>query len=278
MVVQARAAAAVILLRELEDAGTTQAHSGAQASNIAVFMVRRAARSAFMPDVYVFPGGTVCADDLALESEAQLCASVALSANDNGRTALGSGVRTAAIRELFEEANILLAYTALAPQTALLEIDKELLERYRGYRAALNTRQGEAGQTATFAEMLRRERLVLATDQLHYFAHWITPLAQPRRYDTHFFLARAPLRQEALADQLETSDGLWIRPAEALVRQQEGTFPLAFPTMHQLRTLVGFATSEAAFAAAHASDIATIQPVQVERDGQIQFVISSPSA
>jgi len=52
----------------------------------------------------------------------------------------------------------------------------------------------------------------------------------------------APAQQEALYDELETSAGIWISPRQALARSVEGTFPLAFPTFHQLRDLSTFAT------------------------------------
>src|SRR5256884_6942829 len=102
--VQPRLASAIMLLRD-RDAG----------QGIEVFMVRRVIQSDFMPDVYVFPGGSVSADDRAAELAEDVCtpltsvAAVA-TADPEGRTVLGSGVRAAAIRELFEEAGVLLAY------------------------------------------------------------------------------------------------------------------------------------------------------------------------
>src|SRR5947207_13094410 len=100
MAVEPRLASAVMLLRD-----TTSGQG------IEVFMVRRVIQSDFMPDVYVFPGGSVSADDRAAELVEDVCSPVAPTAADpEGRTVLGSGVRAAAIRELFEEAGVLLAY------------------------------------------------------------------------------------------------------------------------------------------------------------------------
>src|SRR5947209_16594648 len=102
MAVQPRLASAVMLLRDMP--------SG---QGIQVFMVRRVIQSDFMPDVYVFPGGSVSADDRAAELAEAVCIPVAPSGADpEKRTVLGSGVRAAAIRELFEEAGVLLAYCA----------------------------------------------------------------------------------------------------------------------------------------------------------------------
>ncbi len=152
------------------------------------------------------------------------------AADPEGRTALGTGVRAAAIRELFEEAGILLAYRA----GAMLAISEDDVPRFAGYRQAFNERKG------SLVEMAHTEKLRLATDRLSYFAHWITPEGLPKRFDTHFFITTAPAEQQAAHDQLETSEGIWIRPSEALERYTNGTFPLVFATIHQLRGLAEF--------------------------------------
>src|SRR5260370_39952230 len=115
MAVEPRMASAVMLLRDLS--------SG---QGIEVFMARRVIQSDFMPDVYVFPGGSVTKDDRTAELTRGICKPVASPAADpEGRTALGSGTRAAAIRELFEEAGILLAYHA----ERLLAFDKQNVDR-----------------------------------------------------------------------------------------------------------------------------------------------------
>ncbi|GCE18147.1 NUDIX hydrolase [Dictyobacter kobayashii] len=218
-----------------------------------------------MPDVYVFPGGVVMEEDRAIEVELQLCLSVAETAADpEGRTRLGNGLRVAALRELFEEANVLLAYTT---DQKMLAVDGQTLARFASYRHLLHQQQG------SMKELLTNEQLVLATEQLHYFSHWITPEASPRRYDTHFFLAKAPGAQEAIYDQLETSDGIWVAPGEALKRYEAGTFNLAFPTIYQLRELEVFPTVQAALVAADQHYVKTQRPVMVEKDGQTQIIM-----
>src|SRR2546430_13751652 len=99
MAVQPRLASAVMLLRDM-----------AFGQGIEVFMVRRVIQSDFMPDGYVFPGGSVSADDRAAELAQDVCMPIAPApADPEGRTVSGSGVLPAAIRELFEEADVLLA-------------------------------------------------------------------------------------------------------------------------------------------------------------------------
>ncbi len=207
-----RLAAAVVLAR------------GREAGGIEVFMVRRHVRSDFAPDVYVFPGGSVKAADVEAEATPGLCVPA-----ESGATRLGTGLRAAALRELFEEAGVLLAYRHDAP----LRIAADAQPRFTEYRSALC-----AGQ-ARLSSLAAREGLRLATDGLVYWAHWITPEVMPKRFDTYFFLAEAPDGQVARHDAIEVTDSEWVSPEEALAGHARGTFPLVFATVRQLRELVG---------------------------------------
>ncbi|HVB20335.1 MAG TPA: hypothetical protein VNG51_00130 [Ktedonobacteraceae bacterium] len=247
MTVQPRMASAVMLLRDL-----------AEGQGIEVFMVRRVIQSDFMPDVYVFPGGSVAKDDLAAEREDGVCTPIALTAADpEGRTALGTGVRAAAIRELFEEAGVLLAYRA----GTMLAINEENVPSFDSYRLAFNQRSG------SLIEMAHAEQLRLATDYLGYFAHWITPEGMPKRFDTHFFITTAPTEQQAAHDQLETSEGVWVRPSQALERYNDGTFPLVFATIHQLRGLAEFTSVQDALHYTTMQHVPVRLPVLVQDEG-----------
>ncbi|MDQ2884524.1 MAG: NUDIX hydrolase [Chloroflexota bacterium] len=247
MMVQPRLASTVMLLRDRAGGG------------IEVFMVRRVVQSEFMPDVFVFPGGSVMPDDRLLEENPDMRVEVAPSAADpEGRTALGKGLRAAAIRELFEEGNVLLAYR----EGQLLAIGENSVPRFAGYRDALNERK------SALSPIIQAERLVLATDHLGYFAHWVTPEHLPKRFDTHFFLAAAPPEQEALYDRLETSEGMWFEPADMLARSQRGEVPLAFPTFHQLRDLTAFSSVREALNATVTRYVPSHYPVLGQDEGK----------
>jgi 8-oxo-dGTP pyrophosphatase MutT (NUDIX family) len=262
MAVQPRMASTVMLLRE-----QATIHNSTQ--GIEVFMVRRVVQSEFMPDLYVFPGGSAMADDRIVEQSDGLCRPVLSSVADpEGRTALGQGVRAAAIRELFEEANVLLAYH----NEKILAVDEQSRERFAMYRQQFNERKG------SLSAMTQQEHLILAMDRLSYFAHWITPEGLPRRYDTHFFLAAAPVEQEALYDDLETSEGVWITPQEALERFEQGRFPVAFPTFHQLRDLSEFATVQDAMNASLTRYVPTYEPILTLIDGKPHVHLPEDSA
>ena len=253
MTVQPRMASAVMLLRDIPDG-----------QGIEVFMVRRVIQSDFMPDVYVFPGGSVSKDDLAAERAEGVCVPVAPAAADpEGRTALGTGVRAAAIRELFEEAGVLLAYrTGL-----MLAITDADLARFEGYRQAFNNRQG------SLVELAHAENLQLATDHLGYFAHWITPEGMPKRFDTHFFITTAPAEQSAEYDRVETSEGIWIAPSEALERFERNEFPLVFATIRQLRELAAFGSAKEALEHCATAHVPTRVPILTQEDGKVRVYL-----
>src|SRR4051812_38235211 len=96
--------------------------------------------------------------------------------------------------------------------------------------------------------MVERERLMLATDRLTYFSHWITPVTAPRRYDTRFFAAIAPDDQEAAPDNIEAIDYLWVRPADAVARHRAGQFNMRTPTIRTLELFADFDSANALIA------------------------------
>lgn len=227
------------------------------ADGFEVYMVRRHVKSEFVPDAFVFPGGSVSADDIAAETMPALC-----DGAPDGPTALGAGFRAAAIRECFEEAGVLLAMRDGRP----LAPAGDELSRVAAARAALNRREG------TLAEVAAREGLTLATRGLLHWAHWITPQPFPKRFDTHFFLAAMPDGQQAAHDQYETTDDVWIRPVEALARFEAREFPIVFATIHQLKLLAE--VPDLAAAAERFTGIPpTIQPRIVQRDGRDMILL-----
>lgn len=243
MPVEPRVAAAIILLRDRPQGG------------VETFMVRRHVRSEFVPDVYVFPGGSVKPGD----REAEMALALPPAGTHLGETTLGAGVRAAAIRELFEEAGVLL----VGRDGRLLAVTSERAAHFAEYR-----RQLQQNET-TLAEIARAEGLALATDRLLYFAHWITPEAMPKRFDTFFFVAAAPEEQQAAHDQLETTAGAWIHPADALDQSQQGSFPLVFATIHQLQDLGVFTSVADAQQRLSQREIPVIMPRAALRDGEV---------
>jgi 8-oxo-dGTP pyrophosphatase MutT (NUDIX family) len=241
MAAKPRDAATLILLRDSDRPG----------GGIEVLLLRRHARSAFLPGVHVFPGGVVEETDFAPEMGA-LCRKLSfdqahLIIKDISPSQKSLGFFVAAIREAFEESGILLAHGSGSRHA----IDERELTRLGGYRSEVHT------NPSVFAPRLRDEGLKLATDILLYFGHWITPEALPIRFDARFFVAAAPLGQEASPDGKETVEARWISPQDALAEHEMGRLKLAPPTFHSLTELTEFRTANEAIASTEGKRIET---------------------
>jgi 8-oxo-dGTP pyrophosphatase MutT (NUDIX family) len=173
------------------------------------------------------------------------------------RAALGYWI--GAIREAFEEVGMLLAYDAAGSP---VRIDATHRARFAGYRAACQV------SNAAFFDMLRAERLTLATDQLAYFAHWITPEEQPIRFDTRFFAAPAPAAQSPEADGHEIINLRWLTPAEALDALKRKEISLRTPTLKNLELVGAYATVAEAVAGLGRREVPTIRPRILQVDGK----------
>lgn len=232
----ARPAATILLLRDSPD-------------GLEVFMVVRHHAIDFASGALVFPGGRVEDSDHALASQLD---------NAHGLDGNALAFRIAAIRETFEECGVLLA----RPYGSDRLIDAVTLKRLEDqHRAALNA--GSIG----FDAVLASEELVPALDLMVHFAHWITPSNQPKRYDTHFFLAEAPPEHLAVHDGYEAVESIWITPAQALAETEAGRFKLVFATAKNLEKLGRSATVAEAMARARQATVVTVQPVGTRLEG-----------
>lgn len=229
MVAIPRNASTVIVLKEADPEG------------FEVFLVKRNEKSAFMGSNFVYPGGTIDTHDGDPEI-LSYCKGISPDETERERLPFLIG----AIRELFEEAGMLLAYDEHGNPFAIHEAETK--ERFNNYRDLLHKRQ------TTLAQIAKDERFFFALDQLHHFAHWITPEARPLRFNTHFFVARYPEGQKASADETETTDGTWMTPRRALEENLNGTLVLSPPTLKTLEDLLLFRTIGQVIASAHKSD------------------------
>ena len=98
------------------------------------------------------------------------------------------------------------------------------------------------------------------------WAHWITPVVQPLRYDTAFFLAALPPGQTAEDLSTETEGAGWTTPAAAVADHAAGKLALMPPTLSILVELAGLATVAEALALGRDRVIETVLP-EVVRDG-----------
>jgi 8-oxo-dGTP pyrophosphatase MutT (NUDIX family) len=175
------------------------------------------------------------------------------------------GLFVAAIREVFEEAGVLLARRGEGRPLSFEE--PETARRFDSHRRQLH--EG----TLSMTEMARREDLVYSLDRLQYFAHWITPTVEKRRFNTRFFMARSPPGQEPLHDKTETVDSAWLTPEQALEAYNAGEIQLAPPTMRTLEEMLGAPSSEALISAATRSRPVTILPRFETIDGEMTILL-----
>lgn len=205
-----RDAATVLLLREQDE-------------GFSIFMVKRHSKSGFMAGAYVFPGGTLDAEDQAPAMLARVrgrSASEAAGQLGDDQPERALGLLVAALRETFEEAGVLLAHGAEA---------LDLVEA----RARLNS-------GASFLSIVEELDLTLRGDALVPWSRWVTPEPERRRYDARFFLARVPRTQWAEHDRKEVTEGEWLTPAEALESSEQGRISLPPPTLRTVEQLSAF--------------------------------------
>jgi hypothetical protein len=106
-----------------------------------------------------------------------------------------------------------------------------------------------------------------APDLLVHFAHWITPAHQPKRYDTHFFLAEAPEEHLAVHDGEEAVESIWIPPSQALADTEAGRFKLVFATAKNLEKLGRAGSVKEAMEMARSATVVTVQPKGTKLEG-----------
>jgi 8-oxo-dGTP pyrophosphatase MutT (NUDIX family) len=251
MAVIPKKATTIILLREKKPEG------------FEVLLLKRHEKSSFMGGNFVYPGGRVDRNDGSSEI-CSLCKGITL---EEAHQILGGLLPpdesfahwVAGIRELFEEAGVLLAYDQ-SGNPFLLKNPAER-KRFFNYRNLLQKDQ------LTICQLVQEERILLALDQLHYFAHWITPEARSERFDTRFFLARHPVGQEASYDQKETTAEVWLTPKEALEENIRGKVILSPPTLKTLEDLSRFRNIGEVFNSLKKNEIRPILPILTKISG-----------
>lgn len=231
-------------------------------AGLEVLMVRRSLQASFMPGAYVFPGGAVDAADgnaehlAACDEPAERLARRIGAVTEVGDQALAYAV--AALRECFEECGLWLGAPDHHAPTA----------GWAPLRARLH-----AGETlATLADEAGGP---LATSCLQPWSHWVTPVGLPKRFDTLFFVARAPAGQVPEVDAGETTTLAWVHPPAALAALARGEFPMEFATISTVESLRPF--NSVATLLAHAAAQAHLPPLhprlKLDADGRMAGVL-----
>jgi ribonuclease/clavin/mitogillin len=179
----------------------------------------------FAPDMYVFPGGRIDPDD----RQGSLVGRSVVTADDAARAmggdlspgdAIAAGI--AAIRELFEEAGVLLADVGDGPTAR---------------RALSAARSALVGGDASFGSIVAELGLRLRTDWLVPLSRWVTPPIMARRFDARFFAAELPAGARVLFEGDEVAGHAWLTPRAALRAMADGEIGMWVPTSATLQQL-----------------------------------------
>ena len=217
-------AATVILLRETPAANPFE-----------LLLMRRHAKQSFMGKAFVYPGGQLdpadCTPGLAAFASGITAKEAKQRLNEPDlpdEKALG--LFFAAVRETFEESGVLLA--GLTSGKELDFTDNDVRQRFDEYRTMIHK------QEMTLEDLARKERLVFRLSDIRPYAHWITPEAESKRFDTRFLLASIPAGQKPVHDSKAMTETLWTTPAEALLNQTAGKILLmAIKTQNHQKSL-----------------------------------------
>jgi ribonuclease/clavin/mitogillin len=198
-------AAAIILLRPDTDP-----------TNPEVFWARRSTKLAFLGGFYAFPGGQRETSD----------AEVPVRNCDDSETA---AMINCGARELFEEVGVLLARGA---ETLTIGQRASLLDDLEAKRLS-------------WPELLNLYGLHLDASDFTFVGRWVTPPFAPRRFDTWFFLAYCPAKQQPkVTGDSELESGEWIRTVDAYEKWQRSEVIAVPPVLHALKTLAAGLTSD----------------------------------
>jgi len=134
--------------------------------------------------------------------------------------------------------------------------------------------EGESAHRAAAVRELREEAFVdgIAADELVRYSRWITPELLRIRFDTHFFLVRAPADARARVDGRECVGLRWGTPVALLRAQAAGELELAFPTLRHIEQLSAFASVDALLGHARSHAIEPVRP-RVALSGEIARLV-----
>ena len=219
----------------LRDAPSGQ---GGQHGAPEVLLVQRNRGAVFMADAHVFPGGRI-------------------DPGDGGDFALASA------REAFEEAGVLVAVDGAGHFPSLA-----------GEQWVTPARHAVHKHEIKFQDLLAQRGLRFEASHLVYFARWITPPTEARRFDARFFLARVPAGQQGAPDPAgEVVDFHWAPARWFLEQQAAGKIKLPPPTIWHLGDLARHSTVESALAWARSRQIVTVRPKLAPWQDKLMIVL-----
>jgi 8-oxo-dGTP pyrophosphatase MutT (NUDIX family) len=206
------------------------------AQGLEVLMIERAKTMRFAPGAFVFPGGKVDAHDMDQKFW--------LDHSNGNKTMPDLAFRIAALRELYEEAALLITDSSAS----------------------------SADSDQAFLDHIQCEQLKLNVADMAPFAHWVTPEPMPRRFDTHFYIVEHN-GQEALHDGQEAVSLRWVNPKTILAEWGMDKVPLMFPTRLNLMKLARASSVQEAMEQARGAKVVRTLPVVGQDENGIKLTI-----
>ncbi|MET1756614.1 NUDIX domain-containing protein [Novosphingobium sp. RD2P27] len=209
-----------------------------------LLMVQRSREMRFAGGAAVFPGGKIDPEDRTLAAE--------LMPEDDPEVA---AARIAAIRETLEETGLVIG------------LRNRVSASEAASARALLLKEGH------LAPVIRAYGWAVEPERLTLYAHWCPPFA--RAFDTRFFVTDLGTGDVDIAvDATENTHLFWASAARALEMADAGEISVIFPTRRNLERLAQFDSFTAALHDISRHPVRRIQPIQVEREGEMWIEIA----
>ena len=221
-----------------------------------VYYLRRHVSMEFAAGMCVYPGGGVDPRDFDASVAWAGPTPEAWAARLGCTEETARALVCAAVRETFEESGVLLAGTSATSVVADTTGDD-----WEADRAALESRE------LSMTDFLTRRGLVLRTDLLGVWDGWLTPIFEPKRYRTWFFVAALPTGQVTRDVSSESSSVEWIPAREAAALADAGELALMPPTYLTSLEIGGHASPREVLEVAASRSVEMFTPT-IERLGE----------
>ena len=205
--------------------------------DIEVLLLKRSRQVGFFPSTWVFPGGRVDSADSQVPFMGQI----------EGLS--DSAFAVAGVRECYEEAGIWLGEGVPSPEL----------------RNSLNARE---------STLLDAPDLTPNLSRLSWWSWWTTPINEPKRYDTRFFVCclNGSEGADVTPDHSELVQSRWLTPQQALELHQDGDFFLAPPTLICLQELADYSDLDSVWAASEQRTPVEIMPTHRKVNGHLEIL------
>ena len=235
-----RNAASIVLMRE----GRTQEPGGLE-----VYLLRRHLDMAFAGGMAVFPGGGVDPRDFDHAVDWVGPPPEEWAERMGVEVSLARALVCAAVRETFEESGVLFAGTT----------EDSIVEDTTGEDWEEDRRRLEARELS-FTDFLSQRDLKLRSDLLRVWGCWLTPVFEPRRYMTWFFVAELPPGQETRHVSTEAVDVAWLPVRDAITAADDQEMLVLPPQYFTFVELFDLPAPRRVLEAAGGRDLGIVSP------------------